>query len=282
MLILNNLTYRYSKGTEALSDVSVSLCPGIYLLLGENGAGKTTLLHVLSGLLFPSSGTVILDDTPISSRRPEVMNKIFFLAENMDFPASTIAEMVKTHAPFYPGFNAEILRESLATFGMTGEEPLSQMSLGNRQKAKIAYALALQPSVLLLDEPANGLDISSRQELTRLMARNIPPEMTVIISTHTVWDFQNVVDGVMFLHKSRLALSETVSDLCDAVTFTTSPAPVDDALYQEIKLGQYHSIAVNTEGTFSDVDYTLLYCAMIREKSRQAIVSTIKNLKKQE
>lgn len=275
MLILKDLTYRYSTGTEALDNVSVSLCPGIYLLLGENGAGKTTLLHVLSGLLFPSSGTAILDNTSIATRTPKVMNRIFFLADNMNFPAPTINEMAKIHAPFYPNFNPQMLRENLEAFGMTGDEKLQQLSLGNSQKAKIAYALALQPSVLLLDEPANGLDISSRQELTRLMMRNTPEEMTVIVSTHTVWDFQNIVDGVMFLHKGNLVLSETINDLCEAIAFTVSPAPADDALYQEIKLGQYHSIVANTEGMFTDVDYALLYCAMMREKSREAILSTL-------
>lgn len=275
MLILKDLTYSYSNGTEALNDVSVSLCPGTYLLLGENGAGKTTLLHVLSGLLFPSSGTAILDNTPIPSRHPDVMNRIFFLADNMPFPAASIREMVKIHAPFYPDFSPELLRSNLEAFGMTGNEKLAQLSLGNQQKAKIAYALALQPSLLLLDEPANGLDISSRQELTRLMMANITEEMTVIVSTHTVWDFQNIVDGVMFLHNSQLLLSTTVNDLCDAIAFTITPAPVENPIYQEIKLGQYHSIVPNSERLFTDVDYTLLYCAMIREQSRQLILSTL-------
>lgn len=169
MIVLNNLTYRYRKGAEALTDVSASIGPGIHLLLGENGAGKTTLLHVMAGLLYPSSGECLIDGEDASRRLPSELSRMFFLGDNMPFPAKTINEMSRIHAVFYPGFDPVQLQENLKSFGLTGDEPIAKMSLGNRHKSQVAYALALRTDILLLDEPANGLDISAKQALQSML-----------------------------------------------------------------------------------------------------------------
>lgn len=263
MIILNNLTYVYRKGVEALSNASASIGGGIYLLLGENGAGKTTLLHVIAGLLYPSSGECLLDNSAISNRCPEDMCRIFFLGDNMDFPFVSIDEMVKCHAVFYPNFDAEMLRRNLDRFDMTGKEHFNRLSLGNRHKAQLAYALSLRTEVLLFDEPANGLDIPSRLQLQTMIAECADPGQTVIISTHIISDLRNLYDGVLVLSRGRLLLAETVDSLLDRVSFTVTSVPPVSPLYMERRVNAFHAImpaSVETESV--DVDYELLFNAL--------------------
>lgn len=162
MLNLNHLSFTYKKGPEALADVTGTLKPGIHLLLGENGAGKTTLLKVMAGLLRPANGEVLLDGLSVGLRSPQVMRSLFFLPETMEVPFATFGELARYHAPMYPAFSAADFSENLAAFGLDGSERIADCSLGTRRKGLTAYALALHTPLLMMDEPANGLDINSR------------------------------------------------------------------------------------------------------------------------
>lgn len=263
MIILNNLTYVYRKGAEALSNASASIGGGIYLLLGENGAGKTTLLHVIAGLLHPAGGECLIDGEPTSGRKPEIMRRVFFLGDNMSFPFVSIEEMTRCHAVFYPTFDAEMLNRNLQRFGMTGEERLDKLSLGNRHKAQLAYALALRTEVLLFDEPANGLDIPSRQQLQTMIAECVEPRQTVIISTHIVSDLRNLYDGVLVLSRGKLLLADTTDSLLGRVSFTVTTVPPVSPLYMERRLNSFHAILPAGDSDESgDVDYELLFNAL--------------------
>lgn len=263
MIQLNNLSYVYPNGFTALENITMELTPGIYLLLGENGAGKTTLLHLIGGLrkAVPQQSCT-LDGVPTGSRLPSVLSRTFVQTDDIKFPFGNIDMMVKYHAPFYPSFSPEMLRQNLDDYGMTGVEHLDRFSLGNRRKAQLAYVLALRPDVLLLDEPANGLDISSRQTLLYQMARCVGPEQTVIISTHTVWDFKNLFDGVMVLSRGRLVLKADIADLTERISFVSGSEPFENAFFMQQNLGQYQAIVPNDGTMQTDIDYALLYNAM--------------------
>lgn len=277
MIVLNNLTYRYRKGAEALTDVSASIGPGIHLLLGENGAGKTTLLHVMAGLLYPSSGECLIDGEDASRRLLSELSRMFFLGDNMPFPAKTINEMSRIHAVFYPGFDPVQLQENLKSFGLTGDEPIAKMSLGNRHKSQVAYALALRTDILLLDEPANGLDISAKQALQSMIASNVNEEQTVIISTHTVNDFTNLFDGVIVLSRSHMLMAMNANEITSRVTFTVSSIPAVNPIYGETRINMFHSIVENTDGEDSDIDYILLYNAIMNASSRPRLLQLLNN-----
>lgn len=266
MITLKNLTYAYRKGVEVLSNASASIGGGIYLLLGENGAGKTTLLHLTAGLLSPAKGECLIDGSPVSERRPEIMSRVFFLGDNMDFPFVSIEEMTRCHAVFYPDFDPEMLRRNLDRFGMTGRERFSRMSLGNRHKAQLAYALALRTEVLLLDEPANGLDIPSRLHLQSMIAECVTPDQTVIVSTHIVSDLRNLYDGVLVLSRGRLVLADTVDSLLQRVSFTVTSEPPVAPLYVERRFNAYHAISpADSCDESCDVDDELLFKALLND-----------------
>ena len=274
MLQLNNVSYSYRKGENALEEISVAVPAGLHLLLGENGAGKTTLLHIIAGLRFPTSGKCTIDDIDTSLRSPDSLSKVFILANETIFPSSSVNEMVSRSADFYPTFSSEILRECLDAFGMTGYEKLNHLSLGNRKKAQLAFALALQTDILLLDEPANGLDISSRQILLELLGRFIRPEQTVIISTHVVWDFMNLIEGVMVINRGRLLTAMNTWDITKRLGFVSDRLPIDGALYSTQMQGLFHAIVPANPENPTDLDFLLLYSAL-HSPSRDRLLSIL-------
>lgn len=277
MIRFEDLTYSYRNGKEALRNITADIAPGIHLLLGENGAGKTTLLHIVDGLLLATpQGSCTIDGKPTALRMPEVLQRVFFVSDNMSFPYPTVNDMVRCHAPFYPNFSEDILRHNLATFSMTGEERIDSFSLGNRKKAILSYALALKPDILLLDEPANGLDIGAKQVVLSLMAECVDETQTVILSTHTVSDFQSLFDSVMVLSGGNLVLNASVWGIAEKWDFVQVPTPPEEAVYVEPFFGQFRAIIPHRgESPATEVDFTLLYNALQMPNSRHIIMNSL-------
>lgn len=265
MIYLNNVSFSYPKGMPALVGVSATIGAGIHLLIGPNGAGKTTLLMVMAGLLQPQQGSCLVDGNDLLST-PVARNRAFFLSEDCKFPLATIADMARLHAPFYPNFSMERLVENLAAFGLTGEEPLTAMSLGTRKKANISYALALGCDALLLDEPANGMDIDSKKALNGLLAANLRPEQAIVISTHTIAGMKMLFDSVSVIRKGHICLSAYNDEITSRWAFVHSGRHLDEALYEEGDLGGFRAIVPNVDGIDSEIDYELLYSAVISGK----------------
>lgn len=272
MLELDNVTYTYPGAPRpALEGVTARLGTGVHLLLGENGAGKTTLLHAMAGLRRPQGGACRIDGVDTALRLPSVASRVFLAGDETEIPARTINEFARQHACFYPSFDPEMLRQNMADFGLDPDAPLSGMSLGTRRKATMAYALALQTDVLLLDEPANGLDINSRKTLRKMMARTLRDDATVVVSTHVVDDLRELYDSVSVLRGSRLLLSAPTSRVMERLDFLTSPVPVPGALYGEPDLGHVRVIAPHQAGRDTEVDFALLYSALLSPSSENII-----------
>ncbi len=278
MITFNNLCYRYPKGPEALSDITAAISPGIHLLLGENGTGKTTLLHIIAGLLYPTAGSVEVDGMSPRLRQPALLEKIFFLGDDMTLPGGTALAFAHTAAKAYAGFDAGLLADYLARFGLTGRERLDRLSLGNRRKSLIAVALALRTQVLLLDEPANGLDIGSKETLGRMLAE--ADDRTIIVSTHVTHDFHNIFDGVIALRRNRLQLAATLTDILSAVAFTAGMIPPVEAIFTHQSAGLFRSITAAGADTETDIDYNLLYMAL--QSDRADIITSLINSHRQQ
>lgn len=280
MNTFNNLCYRYPKGPEALSDITAAISPGIHLLLGENGTGKTTLLHIIAGLLYPTAGSVEIDGMSPRLRQPALLEKIFFLGDDMTLPGGTALAFAHTAAKAYAGFDAGLLADYLACFGLTGRERLDRLSLGNRRKSLIAVALALRTQVLLLDEPANGLDIGSKETLGRMLAEAAGDDRTIIVSTHVTHDFHNIFDGVIALRRNRLQLAATLTDILSAVAFTAGMIPPVEAIFAHQSAGLFRSITAAGADTETDIDYNLLYMAL--QSDRADIITSLINSHRQQ
>ena len=273
---LNNLNYRYkySKDNFAIQDVNAIITPGIHLLIGENGAGKTTLLHLIAGLLTPTTGKCMIDGAETCHRLPSIQSKMFLSGVNIDFPMRSIKEMEAVHAPFYPNFDAKLLHDNLATFGIDAATPLAQLSTGNAQKAKIAYALALRTPVLLLDEPANGIDIESKQLMRKMIAASVSTDQTVIISTHSVRDLENFYDGVIDLYNGKLQYALSINHIHAKLDFGIADSIPENAIYAEPWVGSFRFVLAKAGREWTDIDFEMLYMA-----TRKANDKLLKNLK---
>ncbi len=269
MISLDNLTYRYHNGVTALCDVTVEIGPGIHLLLGENGAGKTTFLHLSAGLLTPTSGTCTINGERPADRKPSTLSELFIYTDDMLFPCKNIAEFTETHARFYPTFSPEVLADCLQEFGMTGHESLAKLSFGNRRKAQLAYVIALGTETVLLDEPANGLDITAKQSLRRLLARHVSPERTVIISTHTVSDLETLFDSLMVIHAGKIMTSMPVWQITERLEFHSDMMPPQECLYCEQEQGLFRYICPAASGSSTAINYQLLYNALLSPRSAE-------------
>lgn len=276
MITLDNIGYAYHHYKTALENVSANIGKGFHLLLGENGAGKTTLLHVTSGLLTPQHGACIIDGENVASRRPSTLENIYFLPDTPHIIMPTINEMAKFHAPFYQGFSDTTLHDCLSAFNLSGNENLARLSLGDRKKSFIAYAISLNTPILLLDEPANGLDIDSKKALQKMFARHIGDDRTMIISTHTIWDFQNLFDGVIMLNRAHLLVALPVWQITERIAFVKTPEESPEALYCEHGIGCYNAMLPNNGQTDTDIDFNLLYTGLRSNRATQ-ILSLLNN-----
>jgi len=276
MITLDNLSYRYHGGHLALDNLTSEIGPGLHLLIGENGSGKTTLMHIIAGLrkAVPEHSCLI-DGTPTALRLPETLSKVFILTDNIQFPYSTIRKMAEYHAVFYPTFSEELLNSYLERFGMTGDEQIDRFSLGNRKKAQLAYALALQTDILLLDEPLNGLDITARNEFIQMLAESNDGNRTMIISSHTVLDFRNLIDSVIVLSGSHLVLSMPLWQISEKVSFVSELEPVSGAIFMQPMFGHFNAIIPNDGTMTTDVDLILFYGAL-QSKAKNTLLSYLR------
>lgn len=263
MIELNNSSFKYcSGGREAISSLSARIPEGIHLLAGENGAGKTTLLHLIAGVATPCSGECLIDGVPANTDIPSLKGKTFLLEENTTVPLKTIRKFAAAHSRFYPSFSEEVFEENLRAFGLTGNEPIRRESLGNRKKAMLAYVLALGVEVLLLDEPTNALDIQSKETLRHLIAGNCNPGQTIIISTHTVGELENLFDGAIMIRGGHLLFAASEEEITSVLAFSVERVPNQNAIYAENQIGRSLNILPADSDSPTKADWRLLYSSL--------------------
>lgn len=169
MIKVDNISFHYA-GSKAnvFSDFSLQLNDNnIYGLLGKNGTGKSTLLYLISGLLRPQKGKVLVDGIEAGKRHAEMLREIFIVSEEFRLPEVSLKNYVSLISPFYPRFSHEILNKCLEEFELSGDIHLNSLSMGQKKKAFMSVALATNTRYLLMDEPTNGLDIPSKSQFRK-------------------------------------------------------------------------------------------------------------------
>lgn len=268
MIKIENVNYGYKSKQPIFNDISLEVGSGIYGLLGENGVGKTTLMHLICGLLFPWKGECKIDNCNSAQRSPELLSHYFFLPEEMQMPTESIYQFAAHHSVFYPHFSRKEFEQNLEELHIDGKQKLSTVSYGQQKKAMLAYALALHTPLTLLDEPTNGLDITSRQTLKRIISRSVDDESTLLISTHQAHDFENLLDHLIILGEGEILLNHSLDEISERLLFVRTTSLPEDSLYSEQDLHGYFSILSNEEGEENTTDIELLYKAMLQEPER--------------
>ena len=240
MIEVSHLSYRYGRKRPAVfENVSFSLEPGrIYGLLGKNGTGKSTLLYLLSGLLFPQEGSVKYRGLEMRERRPEALGDLYLFPETFRLPNMSLKNYVRLHAPFYPNYSEQLMHSSLEEFDLTPDVHLGQLSMGQQKKAYLSFALATNTSLLLMDEPSNGLDIPSKSQFRKVVADCMSDDRTIIISTHQVHDVEQLLDHILILSEREMLLNASVADIAEKYAFEVrTPSEMDDTvIYAEPSL----------------------------------------------
>ncbi|MFD5425396.1 ABC transporter ATP-binding protein [Streptomyces sp. NPDC127084] len=201
-------TSRWFGNVVAVNDVTMEIGPGVTGLLGPNGAGKSTLINMMGGFLAPSTGTVTLDGRPIW-RNESVYRQVGVVPEReamYDF--LTGREFVVANAELH-GLGAKEAQQALATVEMeyAQDRKIATYSKGMRQRVKMASALVHQPSVLLLDEPFNGMDPRQRMQLMELLRRMGAEGRTVLFSSHILEEVEQLASHIEVIVAGRHAAS---------------------------------------------------------------------------
>ena len=266
MFRIRNLHFGYSRQRPLFQHLDLTLERGhIYGLLGKNGAGKSTLLRNMVGLAFPDAGTCEVLGQPAARRLPAVLADLFFLPEEIYVPAVTAAKFVAQTAGFYPNFDHKALAHYLAEFEVPAQALLPALSFGQQKKFMIAFALAANTRLLVLDEPTNGLDIPSKAQFRKLLATALTEERCLVISTHQVRDLERLIDTVLVLHGQRIVLNADLDELAERLTFATVPEATSADLYAEESVRGAQVIRANRSGVPGRVDLELLFNALVGE-----------------
>ncbi|WP_262081993.1 energy-coupling factor transporter ATPase [Streptococcus sp. Marseille-Q5855] len=236
-IALENVSFTYQEGTPlastALSDVSLTIEDGSYTaLIGHTGSGKSTILQLLNGLLVPSQGSVRVFDTLITSTSKnkdirqirKQVGLVFQFAENQIFEETVLKDVA--FGPQNFGVSEEdaeqIAREKLALVGIDeslyNRSPF-ELSGGQMRRVAIAGILAMEPAILVLDEPTAALDPLGRKELMNLFKKLHQSGMTIVLVTHLMDDVAEYANQVYVMEKGRLVKGGKPSDVFQDVVF---------------------------------------------------------------
>ena len=218
MISIQNIKFGYDSHQAVLDDFSLDFGQGgVYGLLGKNGTGKSTLLYLMMGLLRPQKGSITIDGTSATLRRPEVLSEMFLVPEEYDLPPISLKQYVRAIKPFYPRFSEEKLAKCLENFEMTTDINLGQLSMGQKKKVYMSVAMASNTRHLLMDEPTNGLDILSKSQFRKAVIDSMTEERTVIVSTHQVHDVERLLDHVCIIDRNQVLLNEPLVEKEQAI-----------------------------------------------------------------
>ncbi|MGE3955204.1 MAG: ABC transporter ATP-binding protein [Vicinamibacterales bacterium] len=221
---LDHVTKRFGD-RAVLDDVSLDVQAGTaFCLLGRSGTGKSVTLRHIVGLVSPDAGTVLVDGQDITGLRPrdlsEVRKRMGFLFQNAAlFDSMTVGENVAFPLRRHTGMSdAEIaarVREKLADVGLEREvaKMPSDLSGGMRKRVGLARAMALNPSILLVDEPGAGLDPITTREIDELLLERKAAGATLVVVTHNIPSARMVGDELALLHQGRIVARGTAADL---------------------------------------------------------------------
>ena len=269
MIKINNLNFGYSKGKLLFKNMSMQLSAGhIYGLLGKNGAGKSSLLKNLAGLVYPESGTMdVLGYNP-TKRQPALLQQVCFIPEEFYLPSVKIDAFLNANAAFYPNFDHSYFIALLAEFDIPVAQKLINMSYGQKKKVIIAFGLATQAKLIIMDEPTNGLDIPSKAQFRKIMASALTDDRCIIISTHQVRDLDNLIDTVIMLDESTIALKASVEEITNRLCFKKVKELDETVIYAEPSLAGYNAVMPNYHQEDSKLDIELLFNAVLAEKNK--------------
>lgn len=262
------MSFAYKRNKNLFENLELDIASGnIYGLLGKNGAGKSTLLKIMSGLLYYQKGSVTIDGLDVAKRLPKVLSDIYIIPEEFYLPDLSMEKYIELYSVFYPKFNESFLSDLIKEFGLDRGKKLHSLSYGQKKKFIIAFAIATECSIILMDEPTNGLDIPSKSKFRKIIASAINDERTFVISTHQVRDLENLIDPVIIIDEGRIIFNEFIETISSKLSFVKTDKENSKAkgkvFYTETVFGGNYLLTERLSDEESPLDFELLFNAVL-------------------
>ena len=227
ILECHGLSKQYNRMSYALQNLNLALAPGqIVGLLGPNGSGKTTLIKLINDLLVPTEGRILID-----GRAPGVETKkiVSYLPERSCLDESMrIKEILRYFADFYQDFSTEKADAMLWDLEIDPADRLRTLSKGSREKVQLVLVMSRDARLYVLDEPIGGVDPAARDYILRTILSNYREDATVLLSTHLIYEIENILDRVLFLRQGQIVLNAGVDEI------RTQQGKSVDTLFREV------------------------------------------------
>lgn len=220
-LDIKHITKKYGD-VAVLNNVSATLTPGIYGLLGANGAGKTTLFRIICGLMQPTQGEIRYNDENIEQHAENYRSILGYLPQEFSYYPDFTGLNFMLYIASLKGLNKRMARgrclELLKQVGLdeVKNKKIRKYSGGMKQRLGIAQAMINDPEILVLDEPTVGLDPKERVKFRKLIS-SFATEKIVILSTHIVSDVEYIADRIIVLKGGRVINNGTIDDLLNEI-----------------------------------------------------------------
>ncbi len=215
ILVCEKLCKSYKRNVPVLNELDFTVEPGrIVGLLGPNGCGKSTLLKLVSGLLTPESGKILV----CGEERSEKSNAVIsFLPERPYFSsAMTVNAMMDYFEDFYEDFDRSLCEVMLKDLNIDQKARMRTLSKGTKEKVQLVLVMARRAKLYLLDEPIGGVDPAARDYILKTIIGNYNPEASVIITTHLIADVEGVLDDFAFVDGGKIAMSGNADEAREA------------------------------------------------------------------
>ncbi len=227
ILECHGLSKQYNRMSYALQNLNLALEPGqIVGLLGPNGSGKTTLIKLINDLLVPTEGRILID-----GKTPGVETKkiVSYLPERSCLDESMrIKEILRYFADFYQDFSTEKADAMLRDLEIDPAARLRTLSKGSREKVQLVLVMSRDARLYVLDEPIGGVDPAARDYILRTILANYREDATVLLSTHLIYEIENILDRVLFLRQGQIVLNAGVDEI------RTQQGKSVDTLFREV------------------------------------------------
>lgn len=213
MIELQHISKKYPGAhSAAVDDVSLTIPSGAFFgLLGPNGAGKTTIISMLSTLLLPTGGQILIDGEPLSRQRGDIKRKLSLITQHNSLRSDmTLEEIMELQGRLYAIPRRQIRKRSgelLDFCGLTEyrKKTVRTLSGGMKRKLMLCRALLTDPEILILDEPTIGLDPASRRQMWDLLKRLNRQGMTILLTTHYIDEAQNLCQQIAMIERGKIA-----------------------------------------------------------------------------
>ncbi len=226
VLEFENIARSYTRGVPVLDGVSFALAPGeVVGLLGRNGAGKTTLIRIAMGMLYPHAGAVRVFGLSPLKNAVAVKKRLGYVAEDQVLPpGSSIAELTALHHYLFPRWDHGLEAELLERFGLKPEARIKSLSKGQARQVALLCAVCHRPELLILDEPAGGLDPAARREFLETSIQLLNREgSSILFSSHHMGDVERIGGRVVLLDGGKVRLDRDLDRLREEVCVAMLP-----------------------------------------------------------